>query len=193
MGFFDFFKKKKADGGKLRSFRRNTSVANVTDMIEFGLKWRDKLIEQCFSHPSSKVKAEALIYTCWRVWYYCLEEGKVSRDEDYIVDFVARLMVNLQNYYDDKIFKSVQLFNQLYSNRFVIYREDLVGLCTSNYPVTKQYLPIDTYRALNLDPLRIINPGTSTLSMEQMDDMVEFVGKFIHFLNEMLTDMHKVF
>ena len=71
-----------------------------------------------------------------------------------------------------------------------------MGLSNSNYPVTKQYLPISTYRVFCTEPLELIDPSTSTissLSMEQMDEMTEFVGKFIKVANAMSKELMDTF
>ena len=215
MGLFDIFKKKKANddikpSATTSSSTRPTSsysttsqsprttskpsVARVSDMVDFGLKWQKKFVETCISNPTPSVQAEALMFTCWRVWYHCLENNKVSRDQAYLYDFFAHLMAHLQDYYAG--FEDVEIFMPLFKNRYGIFRADLVGLSNSNYPVTKQYLPISTYRVFCTEPLELIDPSTSTissLSMEQMDEMTEFVGKFIKVANAMSKELMDTF
>ena len=215
MGLFDIFKKRGDNGAKAsttptnsststppshltKSYQAQTigkpSIAKVSDMIDFGLKWQEKFLEDCFSFPSSSVKAEALMFTCWRVWYHCLENNVVSRDQSYVSEFFAHIMTYEQSY--DARFDDINFFMPLFKNRYGIFRSDLVGLCNSNFPVTKQYLPISTYRVFFVEPLEVIDPSTSTissLSTGQMDEMTEFLDKFIMLSNAMTKELDDVF
>lgn len=153
-------------------------------MIEFGLEWREKYFSKYAIKDNDKVRAETLMYTCWSVWYHCLNIGRVSKDQAYANNFFAHLMAHLQD--SDPRFDDVDFFMPLFKNRYQIYRTDIKGLVESHYPVTKQYLPTCTYKAFCTDQLKIVTPSPmSSLTLEEENEMMDFVGSFISFTNEM--------
>ena len=184
MGLFDFFKNKAAD----------TRYAAVSDMISFGLEWREKYLANYAIKNNSGTRIESLMYSCWFVWYHCLGKGKVSIDQAYVNDFFAHLMAHLQD--DDVRFEDVDFFMPLFQNRYSIFKTDLTGLANSHYPQTKQYLPIRTYKASCLKQMQILSESETSLSsltMEQDDEMTTFVGKLIAFINAMNKDAQERF
>lgn len=184
MGLFDFFKNKAAD----------TRYATVSDMISFGLEWREKYLANYAIKNNSGTRIESLMYSCWFVWYHCLGKGKVSRDQAYVNGFFAHLMAHLQD--DDVRFEDVDFFMPLFQNRYSIFKTDLTGLANSHYPQTKQYLPIRTYKAFCLKQMQILRESEASLSsltMEQDDEMTTFVSKLIAFINAMNKDAQERF
>lgn len=172
MGLFDRFKSPK--------------IAPVSDMISFAIEWRDKYLATFALKNNANVRIEALLFTSWYTWYHCLEEDKVSRAESYLYDFFSHLMAHLS--IDDKRFEEIDFFLPLFKNRYAIFGADLRGLIKSHYPETKQYIPLCTYKAFCLEPTKIINPASAsitTLTWEQDEEMMSFAGNFISFISEM--------
>jgi hypothetical protein len=160
------------------------SIVSVSDMIDFGLEWRDIYMVNYSTQYNKKVSAEVLMYTCWSVWYHCLNANKVSGDQNYVNKFFAHLMAHLEDC--DSRFEHVDFFMPLFKNRYQIFKTDIDGLVKSHYPVTKQYLPINTFKAFCLEHLKIVSASSlSSLSFEEEEEMMDFVGKFIAFTNEM--------
>lgn len=204
MGILDFLKKKTTNPNETTvpneervrpQYTQKTStdsVVPIPDMIRFGLEWRDRYLSDYAIKKDNKVSAEALMYTCWSVWYHCLNNGRVSRDQSYSNNFFALLMAHLQD--NDPRFEEVDFFMPLFKNRYQIYRTDIKGLVESHYPVTKQYIPMCTYKAFCVDQLKIVSPSSiSSLSLEEDEEMMDFVGKFISFTNEMNRTIDKTF
>jgi len=193
MGIFNFLKKKKTEAKTepqpSRSFQQSSlnhsssKIVPVTEMIDFGLRWRDIYLDTFALNKNTGTRVEALLFSCWFIWYYCLERDKVSREQSYLNNFFANIMAHL--YDDDARFDEVDFFMPLFKNRYSIFKDDFIGLLNSHYPQTKQYLPIRTYKAFCLKPMEIIAPNEasiSSLTMEQHDEMNSFVGNLITFI-----------
>ncbi len=202
MGIFDFIKKKATNASSGRdtqpapssSRTPNYGIVPIPDMISFGLEWRDKYLENYAIKNNKGIRIESLLYSCWFVWYHCMTNGKVSREQSYVNQFFATLMAHLQD--DDIRFEDVDFFMPLFQNRYSIFRTDLTGLMNSHYPQTKQYLPIRTYKAFCLQPMQILDESAasiSSLTMEQDDEMCIFVGNLIKFINKMSIDIDNRF
>lgn len=168
------------------------SIVSVSDMIDFGLEWRDIYMVNYSTQYNKKVSAEVLMYTCWSVWYHCLNANKVLGDQNYVNKFFAHLMAHLQDC--DSRFEHVDFFMPLFKNRYQIFKTDIDGLVNSHYPVTKQYLPINTFKAFCLEQLKIVSASSlSSLSFEEEEEMMDFVGKFIAFTNDMQKAIIRTF
>lgn len=73
-------------------------------------------------------------------------------------------------------------------------KKTLMVLVKSHYPATKQYLPICTYKAFCLEQLKIVSASSiSSLSFEEEEEMMDFVGKFIAFTNDMQKAIIRTF
>jgi len=208
MGILDLFKKKKTEAkpGAIQtnnnrqttsyspSRQSSTTIVPISEMINFGLEWREKYLANYAVRQDTGTRVEALLYSCWFAWYNCLQQGKVSREQSYVNEFFAHLIAHLQD--DDIRFEDVDFFMPLFKNRYSFFKDDLTGLMNSHYPETKQYLPIRTYKAFCLRPTDILAPSEasfSSLSMEQDDEMTSFVGKLIRFINDMNIDANNRF
>lgn len=190
MGLLDFLKKKTSGAQQAHSYSTSnpsSEFVQISDMINFGMEWRERYINDYAIKNDIGVRVESLMYTCWFIWYNCMQLGKVSKEQWYVNKFFAHLMAHLRK--DDKRFENVDFFMPLFQNRYSIFKDDLSGLINSHYPETKQYLPVRTYKAFYIKPTEILDVSSAslfTLTMEQDDELTSvFLMKFINFINEM--------
>ena len=91
-----------------------------------------------------------------------LDFEKLPRDKESVDKLIATCL--LQN--DETTCLEWESAIPLVQNRIVAFRKDLVGVLTSDYPRTKQYLPYLTFNIINYAPLQV----DQDISWANLDD-----------------------
>lgn len=93
-----------------------------------------------------------------------LERGKIPRSNESVDMLISTCILGAK----EMGVSSTQLV-PLIRSRISGLKADLVGLATSNYPETKQFIPFYTYNAIVFEPL-IINQDLSWTKLSEIDD-----------------------
>ena len=171
MGLFNFFTKKE----KIRIF----------DLFNISKKWTDIYLNQNPKMSNFKsYYAEIFLCNSWAAYFYCHSENKIQDDDPN--KFVKSLYSQLKACVD----MEDSYIYTLISIRVKLYKEEIESLLRSDYPRTKQYIPIHLYCALEINPF-VLRPtiGIDSDDISFDEALTEWVEELCNYWNFIMRDI----
>lgn len=175
MGFFIFKKRTKID-----------IIDVICRIAEQGVTH----LEQCYKPASKEGQFEIYMFNMFFAWTFFLERNRIDKHSEIgniklskLFEYSKRCGINWE----------LRQIIELYKFRYRSYQKDVHGIQNSNYPSTKQHLPIYTfcsmyYQELNLFPdlsWGNLNDDT-TFDPDKYEELSLFTGALIKQINWML-------